>query len=283
MASYGALAKSFSCLTGNMILEKEDIKIEDLSEFDSHELVVKLNEPEVGLHGFIAIHRIDTQYPALGATRLWEYLSETEALRDALRLSKLMAYKSALAGLPYTGAKGVLMANPKALGNRKQLFKTYARKVNELQGKFVTGTDVGVDNHDLKIMGRESHYIIGHGVDSAYYTAIGVSLGIQVALEEVFGSADTSKRSFAIQGVGKTGYALLKSLYKKSFKIYISDINPKRTKYVKFFYPAVEVVDPTVIHKQDVDVFCPCALSRSLNVVTVPELRCSIVAGFSPN
>ena len=69
-------------------------------EFDNHTLVARIDDTSVGLRGYIAIHR-NRGAPSLGATRLWAYATEEEALRDALRLSRLMSYKSALAGLPY--------------------------------------------------------------------------------------------------------------------------------------------------------------------------------------
>lgn len=261
-------------------------KLKTLLEFDNHEKVVRLEDPSVGLVGYIAIHRIHPKYPALGATRLWGYVSEEDALRDALRLAQLMTYKSLLAGLPYTGAKAALFITPKILEsqeNRDAFFRAYAREVNKLEGKFVTGTDVGVSNDDLTIMSKESPHMIGHGVDSGYFTALGVKAGIEVALQKVFGSSDLSKRTFAIQGLGKTGLSLLKLLYKESFKIFVADVDPKTVSYVKFHFPNVEVVDSTVIHAQDVDVFSPCALSHSLTEVTVPELRCAIVAGSANN
>lgn len=257
--------------------------IKNLPEYDGHELVVSLSKPEIGLRGFISIYRLDRRYPALGATRLWEYKTETEAISDALRLSKLMNYKSALAGLPYTGAKGVLIASPLALKKRRELFVAYAQAVNHLNGAFITGTDVGVDNNDLEIMIGESPYIIGNGIDSGLFTAHGVYLGIKVVSKKIFGSEDIGSRSFAIQGVGKTGEALVKLLYGESSKIYISDVDPNKIKKVKAQYPKVMVKNPSDIHKQKVDIFCPCALSHSLNKKTIAELKCLSVVGAANN
>ncbi len=257
--------------------------IKKLPEFDNHELVVYLNKPEVGLFGFISIHRINPQFPALGATRLWKYNSEEEVLQDSLRLAKLMSYKSLFAGLPYTGAKAVLMENPKALENREKLFKAYAYEVDKLNGKFITGTDVGVSNDDLDVMRGESKFFIGSGVDSGYYTAQGVYLGIKSGLRDRYGNDNIKEKSFAIQGVGKTGGALLDLLYDEAKDIFISDIDDKKTIKLKKKYPKVKVVDPKVSHTQKVDVFCPCALSNSINDKTIPELNCDIIVGAANN
>ncbi|PIY73519.1 MAG: amino acid dehydrogenase, partial [Rhodobacterales bacterium CG_4_10_14_0_8_um_filter_70_9] len=43
----------------------------------------------------------------LGGCRIWPYGTEAEALTDALRLSRGMTYKAALAGLRLGGGKSV--------------------------------------------------------------------------------------------------------------------------------------------------------------------------------
>ncbi|MBU0546338.1 ThiF family adenylyltransferase [Patescibacteria group bacterium] len=253
------------------------------TEFDDHDLVVEIDEPKAGLKGFIAIHRINENYPALGATRLWKYNCEEDALRDALRLSRLMSYKSAAAGLPYTGAKAALMADPAGLENRELFFRTYIEKVNELGGKFVTGTDVGLSDDDLKVMSDHSAFVIGYGVPAAYYTALSVLSGVKAGLREVFGNDDLSVRRFAIQGLGKTGFDLLKLLHSSGAKIFVADINETILERVKKEFPSILIVNQNDIHKQQVDVFCPCALSGSINNATIKELNCKIIAGAANN
>ncbi|MFA6486300.1 MAG: Glu/Leu/Phe/Val dehydrogenase dimerization domain-containing protein [Candidatus Magasanikbacteria bacterium] len=265
-----------------MIVAKQDMA--GLPEYDNHRLVVKVEDESVGLKGFIAIHCANGAYPALGATRLWNYHSEEEALRDALRLSKLMTYKSVLAGLPYTGAKAALIFGPKTQLHREAMFRAYAKKVNELKGQFITGTDVGVSNKDLDVMCEESSYMIGGGVDSGYFTAMAVFDGIKRALKVVYGTDDISHHSFAIQGLGKTGYPLLKFLVKAGAeKIYVTDVNPRKAWFAKLRFPYIKLVNAVEIHCQPVDVFCPCAMSHSINADSVSQLQCKVVAGSANN
>ena len=40
---------------------------------------------------------------------MWTYADSLAAVRDALRLSRAMTFKSAVAGLPLGGGKGVIM------------------------------------------------------------------------------------------------------------------------------------------------------------------------------
>lgn len=257
--------------------------IEKLPEFDNHKLVTHFSDKDSGLRGYVAIHRTIEGHPSLGATRLWSYRSETEALCDSLRLSRLMSYKSALAGLPYGGAKAVLIATPKMLKHRADAFRAYAEKINYLGGQFVTGTDVGVEDKDISLMQKTTNFVIGTKIDPAYYTAISVVNAIEVALDKAVGRPEPSRRKFAIQGIGKTGSNILKLLYKNSDTIYMADIDKQKLKAIKKKFPKVKIVRPDDIHKQEVDVFVPCALSGVLNSKNIKELRCSVVAGSANN
>lgn len=262
---------------------KNSFKFENFSEFDDHKLVSFLYDLNSGLRGFISIHRGGLVLPAFGATRIWKYSSELDALRDALRLARLMSYKSALAGLKYGGAKAVIFASDGSRADRTSLIKSYTQHVNYLNGRFITGADVGVTEQDLKTMIGVSKFIVGGKSDPVKYTAAGVFYAIQVCLKEIFGNELLTGRTFAIQGLGKTGTSLLKLIYKEAEKIYVSDISLAAVKDIKRNFPKVEVVSASEIYKQKVDVFAPCALSHSVNHKTVPSLNCKIVAGSANN
>src|SRR5579884_2271855 len=112
------------------------LEYKQFPEYSDHEQVVELNDPKTGLSGFIAIH---TTKPgaALGATRMMQYASKEEALRDAMRLAKAMTYKCAIAKLPHGGGKAVIIGDPKQT-KTTELLKQYALEVNKLGGKFIT-------------------------------------------------------------------------------------------------------------------------------------------------
>lgn len=256
---------------------------EKLKEFDNHKMVIYIYNECSKLRGFIAIHRGGAILPTFGATRIWKYSNETEVLKDALRLSRLMSYKSALAGLKYGGAKAVLLDSSASKKEKDLLIKTYAQRINFLDGRFITGADVGVDDNELKIMARESKYIVGQKNDAVKYTVLGVLYSIQVCLKEIFGSENLDSRTIAIQGLGKTGAGLLKLVYGKTKKIYIAEVDKKKVNSIKNKYPKVEIVDPSVIHKLDVDIFSPCALSHIINYKSISSIRSKIIAGSANN
>lgn len=259
-------------------------KISKLPEFDNHHSVISLSSPNSNLKGFIVIHRKNQNLPSFGATRLWHYMDDMDALRDALRLSKMMSYKSALAGLKYGGAKGVVIV-PWTLSpeEKKKNLEEYTKIVNDLKGEFITGTDVGLTQEDLLFMKEKSPYMVGVCGDPIVATALGVYCSIQACLQRVFGEDSVKGKSFAIQGMGKVGRELLRSIYQDAGDIFISDIDTAVIDSVKNDFPRAFVVSPEEIHKQNVDVFSPCALSYSINVNTLPDLKCKIVAGGANN
>ena len=81
----------------------------DLPDFDDHEGVHVFTDPVSGLRAVIALHSTKLG-PAAGGTRFWHYADNGRAVTDALRLSRGMSFKNAMAGLELGGGKGVVLA-----------------------------------------------------------------------------------------------------------------------------------------------------------------------------
>ncbi len=93
-----------------------------LSEL-GHEQVVLCHDKSSGYRGIIAIHDT-TLGPALGGTRFWSYASDDEAITDALRLSRGMTYKNAIAGLNLGGGKSVIIGDNRTTTARRISVRT---------------------------------------------------------------------------------------------------------------------------------------------------------------
>ena len=83
----------------------------EAAEYDDHEQVVFVRERSVGLRAIIAIHDT-TLGPALGGVRMYPYASESDAVRDVLRLSRGMTYKAAVLDCGLGGGKSVVIGDP---------------------------------------------------------------------------------------------------------------------------------------------------------------------------
>lgn len=256
--------------------------VETLPEFDRHTFVTYISDKKTGLRAYVAIHRKNGVSPSFGATRMWKYESEKDALRDALRLSKMMSYKAAVAGLSCGGAKAVII-EPRGDYDRKALLVSYADKLKLFKEHFVTGTDVGLSQEDLFEMKKHAENIVGLTINPTYFTAMGLFQSIKCTLDHLYGTQNLTGRTFAIQGLGKIGSELLGLMYDEAESIYVSDINPERIEEIKKTYPKIIVLPPDEIHKQIVDVFSPCALSHALNSRTINELSCKAVVGGANN
>ena len=78
-----------------------------LEPLEHEELVVRRGRRS-GLYTIVAVHST-VRGPSLGGCRMWGYGDARAAVRDALRLSRAMTFKSAVADLPLGGGKGVIM------------------------------------------------------------------------------------------------------------------------------------------------------------------------------
>lgn len=250
-------------------------------EFDEHQGFFRIEDPSIGLLAFIAIHRVLFGRPSFGATRYFEYESESEAIREVLSLSKMMTKKALISNLKVGGAKGVILH--KRGQDKKRVLAEYALHLDQLKGIFVTGSDLGVTKEDVMLMDNKSEYIVGVKVSPEKFTAQGLFLSILECKDEFFKKRMINDVSFGIQGLGKVGLETLNLLYSQSKKIFVSDFNSKKTALVSLKYPKVIVIEPALIHKKELDFFIPCGLNNIVNSRTVNDFKCKIILGGANN
>lgn len=257
--------------------------IDDFSEFDDHEGLFFFSDKKTGLRSFVAVHNTALG-PATGGTRCFAYRSDREAMSDALRLSRAMTYKCALAGVPFGGGKGVIFLGPKQSKSLPML-RAYARRIHLLRGSYSTGEDVGLTDRDVAEMEKVSHHVNGPAKvgELGPWAALGVFSAMKSALKEVYGSTSFLDRTFAIKGVGKVGSRLAELIYKEGGKVTIADIDSAQIRKVRRVIPDAKVVAPTVIFSQKVDVYAPCAMGDEFNSRNISELRAQIVCGGANN
>ena len=202
------------------------MEITEIITNTDHEQVLIGRDTDCGYHGIIAIH--STAFgPAVGGTRFWNYDSEAEALTDALRLSRGMTYKTAMAGLPLGGGKSIIIGN-NAARNRNALLRAHGRFVDTLQGRYVTAEDVGTSPADMEIVRLETKYVgglIGLSGDPSPHTALGVYRAIQASNYYIWRTIELSGLTVAIQGCGNVGYHLAKMLHETEARLIVTDVN----------------------------------------------------------
>ena len=251
-------------------------------EFRGHEQVVLCTDQASGLRAIIAIHSTRLG-PASGGVRMWAYRSEDEAMTDALRLSRAMSYKNALAGLPLGGGKSVIIGDSHTEKDPALLI-AFAAHVQRLGGTYWCAEDVGIGLADVEVLGEHCDYVFGlpgHVGDPAPHTAAGVFYGMKAATAHAFGDWIDGLR-VAVQGVGSVGYRLCRLLHKEGAELVVADVDEEALARVVDEFGAV-VVDPEAIYDADVAIFAPCALGGVLDADTIPRLRARVVAGSANN
>jgi leucine dehydrogenase len=249
-----------------------------------HERVVFWTDDRVGYRGIIAVHST-LLGPAVGGVRFWDYGCEKLASLDALRLSRAMTYKNALAGLPFGGGKSVIIGDNKVREGRELILRAHGRFVDSLGGSYIAAEDVGTSPEDVKCMGLETRHVAGlpHlSGDPSPMTAYGVLRAVQASAQYRWGSERLAGRTVAVQGCGKVGYHLAGLLRRAGAELIVSDVDAERAARVAAELGAA-VVAPEEIIDADADIFAPCALGGVVNDESIPRLQVEIVAGSANN
>ena len=252
-------------------------------DYDDHETVMFCRDPQAGLTAVIAVHST-VLGPGVGGCRMWTYDDDDEALTDALRLSRGMTYKNAMAGLPFGGGKAVIVGDANTQ-KTPELFKAFGKFMNRLNGAYITAEDVGITPSDMTIVNSVTDHVSGlegKSGDPSPFTARGTYQGIRAALKHKHNRDDLNGIRVSVQGVGHVGYYLCELLHQAGADLVVSDVNQKSIDRVVNEFGA-QVVGVDEIFDADVDVYSPCALGASLNDDTIARLKCSVIGGAANN
>ena len=253
--------------------------------FDGHEAVHAFNDAASGLKCFIAVHST-ARGPSSGGCRMWAYASDDAALEDALKLSRAMSYKCAVAGLELGGGKAVIIGDSRTQ-KTPELFEAFGRAVEQVGGRYWAAEDVGLTPADLAHARKFTRYVAGldgHPAasgDPSPVTADGVYRGIVLAVRRAYGS-DLKGVTVAIQGVGHVGGFLADRLKAAGARLVIADVNETNLREVATRTGA-EVVRPEMIYDAEAQVFAPCALGGSITLETLARLKARVIAGGANN
>lgn len=252
-------------------------------DYDDHELVQLVRDAASGLTAVIAIHSTHLG-PAAGGTRFWHYADPAAGMRDALRLSRGMSYKNAMAGLPAGGGKAVILADAMR-SKTPELLTAFARAVDGLCGRYITAQDVGMSEADMVSLSRHTAHVAGlpgQGGDPGPFTARGVYLGVKAAARRALGTTDMRGVRVAIQGVGSVGGGLARYLAADGAELVLADMDQARADAL-----AAELGGRSVAKEEiltvEADIVSPCALGAVLTEQSIAALRTRVVAGGANN
>jgi leucine dehydrogenase len=258
-----------------------------LPDFDEHEEVHFVNDVKSGLKAIIAVHSTHLG-PAAGGARFWHYAKDEEALVDALRLSRGMSYKNAMAGLPLGGGKSVILADAQR-SKSPDMLHAFGKAVDHLGGRYVTAEDVGINVADMIEVARSTKFVAGLpnsggdvGGDPGPHTSLGVFLGIKAAVKRALGKDTLEGLHIAMQGAGSVATGVALHACAEGAKLTIADVDQAKAQKLADATNGT-VVSPDEILAVEADVVSPNALGAILTQQTIEALRTPIVAGGANN
>jgi len=258
----------------------------DQPDFDDHEALHLFNDARTGMRCVIALHSTHLG-PGAGGCRFWRYPNTQAAITDALRLSRGMSYKNAMAGLPAGGGKAVLLGGGPA--KSAELMGALGRAIESLNGRYVTAEDVGMSPEDMVNIARATRHVAGLPVAEGEVggtpspaTSEGAFVGMRAGLRRALGREDFAGVHVAIQGIGAVGEGLAERLAVAGARLTLADIDRARADALGKRLGAA-VVGAEEIMAIECDVFSPNALGAILNPRTIPALRCKLIAGAANN
>jgi leucine dehydrogenase len=258
-----------------------------LPDFDAHEQIHFVTDEKCGLKAIIAIHSTHLG-PAAGGARFWHYARDDDALTDALRLSRGMSYKNAMAGLPLGGGKSVLLADENR-SKSPDMLHAFGKAVDALGGHYITAEDVGINVADMIEVARSTQYVAGLpnsagdvGGDPGPHTSLGVFLGIKAAVKRALGKDNLSGLHIAMQGAGSVATGVALHACAEGARLSIADVDQAKAQKLADATNG-NVVSPDEILSLDSDVISPNALGAILTEQSIAALKTPIVAGGANN
>lgn len=217
---------------------------------------------------------------------------ELDIIIDGLNLGRAMSFKNIAGELPVGGCKSCVIMDELDLTDMNVCgFLGFC--LDEIRCS--TGPDMGFSPSMTDVM-KENGFSVQYTCgprgplgSSGPPTAYGVFISLVQAVRFLTGSEDMTAMSFAVQGLGEVGAAMVEYIVKfvKNPKIYVADINKKTVEKIVATYKAkgidIEAVDPADILYLDVDVISPCAMGAVLNEESIPKLKCKIIWGSANN
>jgi len=273
------------------------------------EIPVKMDDGTVKVFQGFRVQYNDARGPTKGGIRF-----HPEETIDTVRaLAAWMTWKTAVMDIPYGGAKGGIICNPKAMSEREleNLARGYIRAIGRFIGpeKDIPAPDVYTTPQIMAWMMDEYSKIVGYnafGVITGKPIPLGGSLGrgdatarggmYTVRAAARFLGIDLKEATFAIQGYGNAGSfgaILAKELFGSKI-VAVSDsrggiysekgldphavLEHKRKTGSVVDFPGTTPITNEELLELDVTVLVPAALENAITAENAPRIKARIIA-----
>jgi len=245
------------------------------------DLKIKLDSGKTAIFKAFRSQHNDAIGPYKGGIRFHPNVSEDEVKA----LSMWMTWKCSVVGIPYGGAKGGVICDPKnmSVGELERLSRAYIRAIAKYIGpwKDVPAPDVNTSGREMAWMVDEYEKIVGKhepGVITGKPVEMGGSLGRTEAtglggfyvleqLRKTWKGATLPKNiTIAVQGVGNVGYWFIEFAKKAGYQV-VAWSNSKGGEYKR------EKITNEQLLELPVDVLVPAALENQITKENAAKIK----------
>lgn len=188
------------------------------------EKIIEVHDAKSGMHGFLVIDNTNLG-PGKGGFRMTPSVSKEEVAR----LARAMTLKTAMAELPFGGAKGGVVANSKELTKekKKEIVEAYANALKSVcPSLYVSAPDMNIGEEEMKWFADANGDLksctgkpkelggIPHELGS---TGFGVFHSAKTAIEHL--GMNVKDISFVVEGFGNVGLFAAKYMTEAGAKL----------------------------------------------------------------
>ncbi len=270
---------------------------------------VEMDDGHVRMFTGFRVHHNTIKGPTKGGIRYHPDVT----LDECRALAMWMTWKCALMNLPYGGAKGGVIVDPKELSRREleKMTRRYATEISLFIGpeRDIPAPDVGTNAQIMAwIMDTYSMHkgysipavvtgkpvAIGGTVGREYATGLGVTYVTRALMKQRFGRGLDDLR-VAVQGFGNVGSWTARAMHERGARIVaISDVQGgiylkngidlrQLTRHVEengsvLGYPGADTLTNQELLELEVDVLVPAALEGQITKENAHKIRAQIIA-----
>jgi len=263
------------------------------------EKILEIYEPKIGLKGFVVIDNT-----ALGPGKGGIRMTPNVTLEEDFRLARTMTWKTALAGLPFGGAKGAIIFDPKnnPIEKKREIMRAFGRALKGIAPKiYIAAPDVNTGEEEMRWLVEGNGSLksttgkpkdlggLPHELGSTGYGVFHSTLTTAKFLR-----IDIKETKIAIEGFGNVGSFAAKHLSEVGVRIVaVSDskgciFNPDGIDFKKLSeikektgsvinYKPGNVLPNAELFNLPVDFLIPAALSDVINEQNVEKIKSRVV------
>lgn len=175
------------------------------------EKILQIYDPKSMAKGFVVIDNTNLG-PGKGGIRM----TPSVTIEEGFRLARSMTWKNALAELPFGGAKGCIVCDPKAIDpeKKKNIIQTFSKELKPIcPSQYIGGPDMNMGEQEMRWFAEANGSLksctgkpvemggIPHELGSAGY---GIFHAASIACEH--NEMDLQDSRIAIEGFGNVGF-----------------------------------------------------------------------------